>query len=186
MPMQFEELDEVTRRHMLAEFEREHGGANPYRGRGLSQTGLEAFPGFMRAAITQGDEHTLVASMSRAEYWRPTETYVLKGVTRERQVNVAQATERLCLTEFNTWYVRGFCARLLEEGVTHCQAYRAAIPKWEPGECAAHEGQVYLVQVIYDGHRRRYWPEPGDATAVSIPFGPGCHHTIRRSAPPST
>jgi hypothetical protein len=112
------------------------------------------------------------------------ETYVLKGVTRERQVNVAQATERLCLTEFNTWYVRGFASRLREEGVTHCQAYRAAVPKWEPGECAAHEGQVYSVQEIYEGHRRRYWPEPGDTTAASIPFGPGCHHTIRRSGPP--
>jgi hypothetical protein len=103
-----------------------------------------------------------------------------KGVTRERRVNVAQATGRLCLSEFNTWYVRGLATRLLEEGVTHCQAYRAAIPKWEPGECSTHEGQIYTVQEIYDGHRRRYWPEPGDTTATSIPFGPGCHHTIRR------
>ncbi len=136
----------------------------------------------MRVAIAEGNEQTLSAAMRQPGYWQPMETYVLKGVTRERNVNVAQATERLCLTEFNTWYVRGLAARLLEEKVTHCQAYRADTPKWEPGECSAHEGQVYTVQQIYDGHRRRYWPEPGDTTVDSIPFGPGCHHTIRRHA----
>jgi hypothetical protein len=178
--MQFEELDEVTRRHMLAEFDREQQEANPYVGRGLSRAGIEAFRRLMRAAITDGNEESLRAGMARPEYWLPTETYVLKGVSRERKVNIAQATERLCLTEFNTWYVRGLAARLAGEGVTRCQAYRAANPKWEPGDCAAHEGQVYTVQEIYDGHRRRYWPEPGDQAAASIPFGPGCHHTIRR------
>lgn len=180
MPMQFEELDEVTRRYMLAEFDREQQSTNPYVGRGLSQSGIEAFRRLMRNAIIDGDEETLSASVVRAEYWMPTETYVLKGITRERRVNVAQATERLCLSEFNTWYVRGLATRLISESVTHCQAYRAANPKWEPGDCAAHEGQIYTAERIYDGHRRRYWPEPGDEIAVSIPFGPGCHHTIRR------
>jgi hypothetical protein len=100
--MQFEELDEVTRRHMLAEFDREQQEANPYVGRGLSRAGIEAFRRLMRAAITDGNEESLRAGMARPEYWLPTETYVLKGVSRERKVNIAQATERLCLTEFNT------------------------------------------------------------------------------------
>ena len=182
MPMHFEELDEMTRRYMLAEFEREQQEANRYRGRGLTAAGSTAFNDAMRAAIEAGSEQTLVTVMLDQQYWLPTETYVRNGITRERQVNLAQATERLCLTEFNTWYVRGLCARLVHENVEHCQAYRAMQPKWEPGECAGHEGQVFRVQDIYDGHRRRYWPEPGDQSAVSIPFAPGCHHTIRRVA----
>jgi hypothetical protein len=32
---------------------------------------------------------------------------------------------------------------------------------------------------VYDGHRARYWPTE-NPTAVSVPFGPNCHHTIRR------
>jgi hypothetical protein len=36
------------------------------------------------------------------------------------------------------------------------------------------------VREIHDGHRARYWPAPGNPGAFSIPFAPGCHHTIRR------
>lgn len=180
MAMNFEELDGTTRRYMLAEFEAEESSGNPYRGKGLSPAGRAAFANLMREALRAGDDQTLIGSLSQASYWNPTETYVRNGLERERRVNVQQAAERLGLTEFNTWYVRGLAKRLMEEGVTRCQAYRAATPKWEPGECSAHEGQIFSVEEIYRGHRARYWPEPGDDTAMSIPFGPGCHHTIRR------
>lgn len=165
---------------MLEEFEAEEAGGNPYRGKGLSSSGTLAFPELMREAIRDGNEETLSASLQVAAYWNPMETYVRNGVQRQRQVNVQQASERLALTEFNTWYVRGFAKRLLDEGVSECQAYRAASPKWEPADCSQHEGQVFPVKVIYSGHRAKYWPEPGNPDAISIPFGPGCHHTIRR------
>jgi hypothetical protein len=90
------------------------------------------------------------------------------------------AAERLAVTEFNTWYVRGLAKRLLDEGVTQCQVYRAALPKWEPADCTKHEGQAYPVKDVYDGHRAKYWPEPRNPNAFSIPAGPSCHHTIRR------
>lgn len=180
MAMSFEELDTVTRGYMLQEFEAEQSTNNPYRGRVLSASGTSAWAGLMREAITNGNDDTLIASLQIPSYWQPTETYVKNGVQRVRSVNFQQAAERLGLTEFNTWYVRGFARRLVGEGVHECQAYRAAMPKWEPADCTAHEGQIFQVQLIYSGHRRRYWPEPGDVTAVSIPFGPGCHHTIRR------
>jgi hypothetical protein len=180
MAMNFEELDSATREYMLSEFESEQSGGNPYPPRALSPQGLVAFPNLMREAIRNGNEETLKASLSVASYWNSTETYVRDGVTRERRLDVDQAAERLALTEFNTWYVRGLARRLMDEGVAKCQAYRAAMPKWEPGECQAHEGQVFSVAQMYDGHRAKYWPEPGDPHAISIPFGPGCHHTIRR------
>jgi hypothetical protein len=85
------------------------------------------------------------------------------------------------LTEFNTWYVRGFATRLLSEGVSTCEVYRAAQPKWEVAGCTAHEGKTFLVQEVYDGHRATYWPEPGNPAALTIPFGYGCHHTIGRA-----
>jgi hypothetical protein len=158
MAMQFEELDEITARFMLQHFEAEQASADPYLGKILSPDGRAAFPDLMREAIRQRTEVVLIGQLTRPEYWNSTEPYERKGILRERAVNVMQAAERLGMTEFNTWYVRGLAARLLDEGVESCQAYRAA----------------------YDGHRARYWPEPGDPDAISIPFGPGCHHTIRR------
>jgi hypothetical protein len=178
--MIFEELDVITRTYMVREFDTEEAGARPYRGKGLSPQGIAAVPGLIRAALATGTEDSLIAALTVADYWNPTETYDRDGVVRERRVNVGQAAERLGLTEFNTWYVRGLCCRLLDEGVGYYEAYRAAQPRWEPGECQEHDGQVYEVSVIHRGHRARYWPEPGDASAISIPYGPGCHHTIRR------
>jgi hypothetical protein len=112
--------------------------------------------------------------------WNPTETYERGGIVRTRNINMQQAVEQLSLSEFNTWYVRGLAKRLIDEGVRSCQAYRGEMPKWEPGDCAAHEGQIFSVEEIYKGHRAKYWPKPGNPDAISIPFTPGCHHTIRR------
>ena len=182
MVMKFEELDDATRRYMLDEFDKEEAGNIPYRGRGLSDVGCAEFSGLMRHAIRSGNEETLIASLFNPSYWNPTEIYVRGGIKRERQVNIHQTAERLGLTEFNTWYVRGLAKRLMDAGVIYCQAYRAAEPRWEPNECSEHEGRLFLVEEIYKGHRAKYWPEPGNPSAIAIPFGPGCHHTIRRAS----
>lgn len=180
MAMKFEELDEITRRYMLEEFEKEQSSSNSYRPKVLSKVGQSNFLNLVREAVQSGNEETLIRLLSNPTYWNPTETYIRDGVVRERRVNVQQAAERLGLTEFNTWYVRGLAKRLMDEGVTRCQVYRGAMPKWEPAECSVHEGKILPAKEIYHGHRARYWPEPGNPEAMSIPFGPGCHHTIRR------
>jgi len=180
MPMNFEELDEKTRKFMLAEFNVEEASGKPYRSKALSDQGRVAFPAIIRVAIMKGNEETLANSLAKPENWNQNESYVRNGVTRTRPINMQAAAERLAVTEFNTWYVRGLAKRLIEERVTQCQVYRAAVPKWEPADCGKHEGQVYSVQEVYDGHRTKYWPEPGEPKAFSIPAGPNCHHTIRR------
>ncbi len=176
----FEELDEITRNWMLNEFHAEEASGNPYRSSRLSPQGLSVFPIAMENAIRHGNEETLGRSLSNPEYWNPTETYVRSGVTRERKVNPEKAAEFLAYTEFNTWYVRGFARRLIEEGEERCQVYRAA-PAFQPrAECLKHDNKIYSVKEIYDGHRARYWPPPGNPNALSIPVGTNCHHSIRR------
>lgn len=180
MEMDFEELDGTTRDWMLRQFEAEEASGNPSRSKALSPAGLDAFPDLMRNAIRTGNEVSLAADLNRPDYWDPTETYVRNGVTRERKRNIAQAAQRLALTEFNTWYVAGLAHRLVDEGETEGQVYRAAEPKFEHASCSTHEGRVYSLADIIAGHRAGYWPEPGDPDRFSIPAGPGCHHTIRR------
>jgi hypothetical protein len=180
MSMNYEELDERTRGYMLSEFESEQASGSPFQSKALSEAGLRVFPDLMREAIRSGNETSLGAALNRADFWDPDEEYTRDGITRTRRRNVPQSATRLALTEFSTWYVRGLTKRLLDEGVDRCQVYRGDQPKWEPGECADHEGRVVLVQEIYANHRARYWPAPGDDAAFSIPFGPGCHHVIRR------
>jgi len=180
MPMRFEELDEATRRFMLVEFEAEEASGKPYRARGLSSKGLSVFHDLMREAIQSGTEEALVAALSNPAYWVRHEIYYRDGRPRMRRVNVQQAAERLGLTEFNTWYVRGLARRLLEEGEKACQVYRAAASKGVADICRLEDGQIVPLQEVYRAHRASYWPEPGDPEARSVPAGPGCHHTIRR------
>jgi hypothetical protein len=180
MRLNLEELA-ATRRTMVKAFDDEESSGFPYRSKTLSKVGLERFPELMRAALEDGDEETLAAELAKPRFWNEFEPYRRGGVERQRRVNVYQAAERLATTEFSTWYVRGLTERLLVEGVEFCQTYRAANPKWEPGECSQHEGQLLRVEEVHGGHRRRYWPEPGDPFALSVPFGPGCHHTVRRA-----
>lgn len=182
--MNFEELDTTTRECMLAAFDDEEA-ANPYRSPVLSVAGNAAYPNLMRQAIMDpgGNEATLAAALDRAELWNPTEGYVRDGVARDRKVNPRFAAERLAVTEFNTWYVAGLARKLLAEGETHCEVYRAAEPKWEHASCSVHEGHTYSLEEILAGHRAEYWPPPGVAGRLSIPAGPGCHHTIRRLRP---
>lgn len=180
--MIFNELDEATRERMLRRFEAEESSGNPYRSEVLSQLGLADWPDIMRQAITdpEGSEVTLAHALNRPDYWQASETYVRNGIARQRGVNLTQASERLAITEFNTWYVAGLAARLQEEGVADCRVYRAGVPKWQPAECSVHEGQTYDVAQIIAGHRIGYWPPPGVVGQLSIPAGPGCHHTIER------
>ena len=181
--MNFTELDGTTREWMLQRFEAEESSGNPYRSEVLSQLGLAHWPDFMRQAITDmgGGEVALAAGLNRPEFWQATETYVRNGIPHQRRVNPAQASERLAITEFNTWYVAGLTARLQEEGVTRCRVYRAGTPKWQPAVCSVHEGQTYAVAEIAESHRIGYWPPPGVNDRLSIPAGPGCHHTIERA-----
>jgi hypothetical protein len=90
------------------------------------------------------------------------------------------AARQLAITEFGTFYVRGLARRLLDEGDTHCQVYRAAPAREPRGECGHLEEHVLPLELIYSGHRAHYWPPPGNANVLSIPVGPNCHHSIRR------
>lgn len=177
----FEELDEITRKWMLDEFVKEEKSGKPYRSLRLSALGLNVFPKEMEKAIINGNEETLARALSNPAYWQTEETYVRSGRTYLRKINPTKAAEFTAYTEFNTWYVRGLTRRLMEEGEELCEVYRAA-PAWEPrGECQQHEGKMYKVKEIYDGHRVKYWPNPGNPIALSIPCGTNCHHTVRRT-----
>src|ERR1041384_2735234 len=155
MPMNYEELDDRTREYMHSEFEKEQGG-NSNRSKALLPQGWLAFLDLMREAIRSGNEISLANALAQVSFWEIEELYTREGITRSRKRNISQSATRLAITEFSTWYVRGLSRKLLDEGIDKCQVYRGEQPKWEPGECAEHEGRIILVQTIYDNHRAQY------------------------------
>lgn len=179
--MNFEELDSKTREYMLSEFKKEEQGGKPYRSKRLSQLGLEKFPELMEKAIKEGNEVTLAKDLNDPSYWISSEiSHSSKGNAFSKDIP-NNAAIMLALSEFSTWYTRGLSKRLLEEGVEYCEAYRAESAKDPRCECTKWENQKNSVQQAYDGHRKRYHHEKIDRHAFSIPSGPNCHHSIKRT-----
>lgn len=175
--MEFEELDSKTRKWMLVEFEAEEKD-KPYRSPRLTSVGIEKFSDIMRKAIKSGDISSLTNDLLDSSFWNRTESYVRNGVERTKNIP-SNAPKLLAHSEFTTWYTRGFARRLMEEGVELCEIYRAEPAKIPRCECTRLEGQKVKVKDVYDGHRAEYH-HPRTASAVPIPSGPMCHHTIRR------
>ena len=174
--MYYPELDEITRNWMLVEFRKEEATGNPYRSKWLSEKGKLVFPGAMEGAIIEGNESTLAAVLDQPSYWVP-----FRITKTGKKISLPTGFPRtLAMNEFNVWYTRGFARRLLEEGVETCVVYRAEQAEVPRCECSMMEGREVSVKRVYDGHRARYHPEPGDPSAFSMPSGTNCHHSIRR------
>jgi hypothetical protein len=181
MPLYLPDLDPRTRQYMLREFDSEQD-ESPFVPVVLSAHGRRIWPTMMRNAIEFGDDETLINDLlGDPSAFTPEETYRRQGVIRTRSIDPRQSAERLGTSEFNTWFVRGLAGRFLAEGISHVMVYRAAVPKRAPAGCTDHEGAIVPVQVVYDGHRARYWPTE-NPDAFAIPFQPGCHHSIGRVA----
>ena len=178
--MNYEELDATTRKWMLDEFKKELGGA-PFRPKVLSDLGWGQFPQIMEEAIKSGDDVTLAQALDRPAFFQDRTRRTKTGTARVR-TNPAAASKMLALTEFNTWYVRGLCRRLIEESVKTCEVYRAEPALVPRCECTAWEHGTFPVVDVYNGHRARYHGAGQDRRAFSVPSGPNCHHSIRRAS----
>ncbi len=176
--MRYEELDETTRKWMAEEMEMEEA-EQPYRSPALSRKGQEEFAPLLKDAIEHGDDGSLASSLIRADMWNEFEPLPQGGVGR---IDPARAAAVLARVEFNTWYVRGLCRRLLEEGEEHCQIYRAWEGDGSPDECDPLENKVLPIRSIYHAHRAKYHPHRRPE-AFSIPSGRGCKHSVRRLPP---
>lgn len=144
-------------------------------GRDLTDAGWAAFDRLMPEALRGHDDDWLTTAMTEAAYWNT--HYLRRG--KRVELKPGWAAKRLCGTEFNCAYVRGLARTLLRRGETHCLVYRATDTAEGRRECATWEGRAFPLEQILMGHRGRYFPAPGDVSAISVPIGPFCHHTIR-------
>lgn len=177
--LDLKDLDVETRESMLQELESELTLEPHFVPHRLSAHGQLVWPGILDDAVREGDDDSLALVLrSDPAIFNSHEFATRNGKTFEKRVPT-NAAELLATSEFNTAYVRGLSARLLREGVEYVEIYRAAPAVWQPGVCSIHEGQIVRTSGVYDGHRAAYWPVVDD-DAFSVPFGAGCHHSIRR------
>lgn len=177
----FLELDDETRSYMLEEFRKEQSAPSfpPYRPSGFVGTD-EKFVTIMERALTEGDEDSLAYELSDPVLWEEYGIRIVKGRPREYRDPYDVQAKRFGITDFNTWYVRGLSAKLIQEGVEECEIYRADRAYVPRASCRGLEGAVLRTVDVYEGHRKTYHHPALDRRALSIPAGPNCHHSIQR------
>ena len=178
--MKFEQLDSKTREYMIAEFVKEQESQNPYISTELNELGRSEFVKIMKNNINTGNEISLKEELSDKSFWKESGIRNRAGKEYTYRINPVNSAERLALTEFNTWYVKGLATRLLDEGESKCSIYRADTAVEPRCECTKWEDMQFDLKTIIEGHRKRYHGSNIDKSAMSIPSGPNCHHTIRK------
>lgn len=167
--MVFEELDARTRALMVEEFEAERRGPAPFRPPDIPEKAWVVLLEMVRDSLRGGTVGDLASALRRAS----AEGRLPRGGER-------RLLETYARFEFCTWYVRGLARRLLEEGEEFAMVAHGEEGRQRTGRCGLFQGQVVSVRAVFEGHRARYWPPPGNPFALTVPADPTCRHTIRR------
>ncbi len=117
-------LDDDTRRSMLAELEHDQSAGKLYLSKRLSDAGRRDYPALLRQALESHNDDWLAAQLRSSGRMAERETYQRAGGTHERAVPV-NAAETLAEGEFNRFYLRGLARRVIEEGKGRLVVYRA-------------------------------------------------------------
>ncbi len=170
----FENLDPKTRAFMLEEAQLDGNQASEFYGRRLTDTGKGEYPRLLREAIDQGDESTLAAALRRPGLLKERETYTRDGVTREKKVPW-NAADVLAEGEFNRFYIRGVCRRVIDEGRREVEVYRAKQVDQPRPESQALIGKRLDPAVLLEDLRKNV----GVDTALGVPSGPNSGLSVR-------
>jgi len=141
MGLQLDSLDEKTRALMIEELDLDVEGENLYLSKFLSPAGREQYPQLLREAVEHGDTDSFGNALQRAGVFLS--TYEKRkpkgGYTTARVPHTAHET--LAEGEFNRFYLRGLCRRLIAAGAGTIEVYRARASENPRPESEAMIGQ---------------------------------------------
>ena len=175
MAFTFHNLDAVTRRYMLQELEMDLRNGKIFLSNRLAADGKEAFPALLREAIAAQDEEWLAEQVQ--PFLRDTEERQMSGgdVTTARVP--VDAHTQLAEGEFNRYYIRGVCARALDEGIDSVEVYRGKQVSQPRAESQAKIGQHLSAQALLDDLRSTSGSD--DDPMLGVPAGPNSGLTVR-------
>lgn len=120
MGIAYTNLDEITRKHMLAEISL----GKHYESPRLTPPGLAAWPTLIQQAAQQYNDDWLAQQLLQGGYFRAEESYTRNGKSFTRSINAQSSAVQLAEGEFNRYYVRGLCVRAGQEGKSSLTVYR--------------------------------------------------------------
>lgn len=153
MSFKFENLDTETRKFMVKEFT--FDDAQPYSSVRFTPEGRASYPELLRVALQHGEPKTLEEALGQHGLFASHEQ-TKSGVKRVPK----NAASVVAQSEFNRYYVRGVCARVLSEGGQEVEVYRARESSWSRPESEALVGTKLRASEILEDLRSSQGSEP--------------------------
>ncbi|HJU67154.1 MAG TPA: hypothetical protein VJ650_02830 [Gemmatimonadaceae bacterium] len=146
MPLQYENLDPTTRRHALAELDKDLASGDFHASERLRPTAIAEYQRYLHEAIRYYDDRWLEEHASD----------LLVDFEHRRTRSGGQTTAKLpdmaarMLAEgdFNRYYMRGLALRAIEEGRQVVEVYRARLSMEPRTESAQLEGSRLPAQEV--------------------------------------
>ncbi|HEY5213810.1 MAG TPA: hypothetical protein VIJ38_12405 [Acidobacteriaceae bacterium] len=174
MALEFHHLDKGTRKHMLAEIERDVKDGCLYISPRLTDECAAVYADLIRDAATRGTDASLAAELVKTGRIKTHEVRNTKKGTVTAKVPYT-AHETLSEGEFNRFYMRGLCERAKEEGHIHVVVYRAKFAENPRPESEVLIGSEIEVKQLLADLRKNI----GTDTALGLPPGPNSGLSIR-------
>ena len=174
MALNYENLDGKTRPFMLREVELDLSRGNLYLSPRLNEHGQQNYVSLLKEAIGHYNDAWLADQLDKNACMAEFELRKQSGVSRKVKVPV-NAHQVLSEGEFNRFYIRGVCARVIHEGFNQIEVYRGKSVKTPRSESQAMIGKKLPAEELLKDLRASI----GVDTAFGLPSGPNSGLTVR-------
>jgi hypothetical protein len=168
MALQYRNLDERTRKLMLAEIELDVAAGTLFLSDNLNPKGRLDYPDLIRTAAREGTDATLAEQIRSRLNSHEKPRKLKSGEFSKPPVMRVNAHEMLAEGEFNRFYIRAVCVRAIEDGIPGVVVYRAKAVENARSESEARIGQTVDPKALLNDLRAH----PGVDTALGLPPGP--------------
>jgi hypothetical protein len=173
--LHYENLDERTRQFMWSEVDLDMAQGTLYISSRLNEQGKQNYAALLKEAVTSHDDAWLAGELRRRDYMNAyEERKTPRGNFTVAQVPVS-APDTLAEGEFNRFYVRGLCARALQDALPEVEVYRAKTVNQPRPQSEAILGKRISAQALLEDLRK----SPGVEPALGLPHGPNSGLTVR-------
>jgi len=168
MGLTYRNLDERTRKLMLAEIERDIKANTLFLSDNLNPQGKDDYPNLIRDAAMSGSDVTLASDISSRLNTHEKPRKLKSGGFSKPPVMRSNAHEMLAEGEFNRFYIRAVCLRAIEDGISQVVVYRGKSVQHARLESERKIGQHVAPEPLLQDLRAH----PGVDTALGLPPGP--------------
>ena len=175
MALHYENLDEITRSFMLSEVESDLSHENLYMSPRLNELGEQNYVLLLKEAIQHHDDAWFAQQLRSRGYMKDYEQRRKRGGGFTNARVPVNAPDTLSEGEFNRYYVRGLCVRVIEESMDQVEVYRGKPVNQPRPESEALLGKRLSPEALLADLRESVGVEP----ALGLPRGPNSGLTIR-------